>query len=205
MKSNPSNYEKLIKQLKKGNEQAFSQLVDKYHHSLCIYARSLSHDPYKAEDIVQNVFLKTWEQRKRLKPDFSIKNFLYRSVYNEFIDQYRKYQSVTELEKKYIEALDTLVEEEEENPLAKLIALVSQEIQNLPPKCRKVFVLSKRDGLTNTEIAEYLDISVKAVEAQMTKAFCLIRKKVGNKSNTMLFILYGNPKLISSIASSTYY
>jgi len=178
----------LIQLLKKGDENAYSFLVDRYNHQLCIYADSLGNNPSMASDIVQNVFVKTWEKRHHLKDDFSIKSFLYRSVYNEFVDQYRKQQSVMILEKKYIDALDAIVEDND-STIKKYIALVRQEIQNLPPKCKRTFILSKHEGLTNVEIAEYLDVSIKTVEAQITKAFTLLRKKLNTEDVNLFFLL----------------
>jgi len=180
----------LIKALKKGNPEAYSCLVDAYHNKLCIYAFGLTNDNSLAEDIVQNVYMNVWRKRLRLKDEFSVKNYLYKSVYNEFIDQYRKRKSVMSLEKEYIDALHTIIEKEDENSLDKLITLVNKEIENLPPKCKQTFMLSKKEGLTNIEIAEYLNISIKSVEAHITKAFSILRKAVGNKMNGILFLLF---------------
>ncbi len=181
----------LIAHLKKGNEDAFSFLVNSYNHQLCVYANSLVSNESQAEDIVQNVYIKTWEKRNYLNEKFSIKSFLYKSVYNEYIDQYRKNRAVTLLEKKYIEALDVIVEEDY-TVLEKLYLLVQKEIQNLPPKCKRVFLLSKQEGLSNIEISEYLNVSTKTVEAHITKAFCLIRERVdlNPNMNTLLFLLF---------------
>jgi RNA polymerase sigma-70 factor (ECF subfamily) len=68
---------------------------------------------------------------------------------------------------------------------------VKLEIENLPPKCKQTFLLSKQEGLTNMEIAEYLNVSIKSVEAHITKAFSILRKKVGDKMNGILFLLFG--------------
>ncbi len=68
--------------------------------------------------------------------------------------------------------------------------LVKQEIENLPPKCKQIFLLSKQDGLTNIEIAEFLNVSIKSVEAHITKAFSILRKTVGEKVNSVLFLLF---------------
>ncbi|MEN8124201.1 MAG: RNA polymerase sigma-70 factor [Bacteroidota bacterium] len=179
----------LIASLKKGESEAYAFLVNSYHHKLCVYAYGLTNDHDTAEDILQNVFMRVWKQRLKLKDDFSIKSYLYKSVYNEFIDQYRKQKSVLSLEKKYIDALSTIVEEEDENSLEKLIALVKQEIENLPPKCKQTFLLSKQDGLTNIEIAEYLGVSIKTVESHITKAFSILRKTVGEKMNGVFYYL----------------
>ena len=181
----------LIKSLKKGDAKAYTYLVDSYHHKLCVYAYGLTHDHDLAEDVVQNVFIRTWKKREKLKTEFSIQSFLYKSVYNEFIDQYRKQKFVFPLEKKYIDALTTIIDEEDTNSLERLIQLVKHEIQQLPPKCKETFLLSKQDGLTNVEIAEYKNVSLKTVEAHMTKAFSILREKIGGKVDGILFLLFG--------------
>ena len=188
----------LIKELKKGTSSAYLFLVKTYHHKLCVYVYSLTNDTELSEDIVQNVFTKIWSKRKRLKDNFSIKNYLYKSVYNEFIDQYRKKKKVIALEKKHIDALITIVEDD--SKVINLVNLVKKEIENLPPKCKQTFLLSKQDGLTNIEIAEYLNISTKTVEAHITKAFSFLRKSLGPKANTILFMLFGpNDKKICKV------
>ncbi len=180
----------LINNLRKGNKDAFTFLVDLYHHQLCVYANNLVKSNMEASDIVQNVFVCTWEKREKLNPDHSMRNFLYKSVYNEFIDQYRKKQSVMKIEKKYIEYLDALVVDKDNETREQLIALVKQGILNLPPKCKQVFELSKTEGLTNIEISEHLNISVKAVEAQITRGFRLLRKSIANRIKLILFYLF---------------
>jgi RNA polymerase sigma-70 factor (ECF subfamily) len=156
-----------------------------------VYANSLVNDHSQAEDIVQNVFIRTWVKREKLHPDYSIKSYLYKSIFNEFIDQYRRQQSVSILEKKYIEALDAIVEEDQA-VFEQLLGLVQKEIQTLPPKCRKIFQLSKQDGLSNIEISEHLNISIKTVEAHMTKAFRILREKTRKKVplETVIFFLF---------------
>jgi len=178
-----------IDALRSGDSKAYTMLVDIYHHKLCIYAYNLINDKQAAEDIVQNVFIRTWKNRNRLKCDFEIRSFLFKSVYNEFIDEYRKQKLVVPLEKKYIDALTTIVENEDEYALERKIKLVKREIQNLPPKCREIFILSKQDGLTNIEIAEYKQVSIKSVEASITKAFSILRKSIGDEIHQVLFLM----------------
>ena len=191
-----SNNKTLIEHLRKGHEDAFAYLMDTYHKKLCVYAKSLSRDIYVAEDIVQNIFLSVWEKRERLKDNYSIQSYLYQCVYNEFINQYRKKTTLITLEKEYIKTLNTIFKEEDTSELKRLIALVKQEIQELPPKCKEIFIMGKQEGLTYAEIAEHLNISFRTVENQMSKAFSLIREKVGNKTNQILFILFGFEKTL---------
>ncbi|KIO54490.1 RNA polymerase sigma factor [Flavobacterium hibernum] len=184
----------LIESLKNGDEKAYNYLIDTYHHKLCVYANSLVKNIYSAEDIVQNVFIKVWEQRTRLKTNHAIKSFLYKLVYNEFIDLYRKNQSLFSLEKSYYDALNSIVLEDDSESLQRVINVVDKEIQNLPPKCKEVFILSKKEGLTNIEIAEHLDVSIKTVEAQITKAFSILRSSLDDKIKNFLFLLFSKKK-----------
>lgn len=185
---------KFIEALKLGDSKAYTALVDIYHHKLCIYAYSLTNDHNAAEDIVQNVFIRTWKKRGQLKCDFEIRSFLYKSVHNEFIDEYRKKKLVVPLEKKYIDALTNMVENEDEYALDQKINLIKREIQNLPPKCQEIFILSKQEGLTNLEISEYMQVSIKSVEAHITKAFNILRKSIGDKVNIVMLLLFKTRK-----------
>jgi len=187
----------LIESLRNGDEQAYAYLIDTYHHKLCLYANSLVKNVYSAEDIVQNVFIKVWEQRTRLKSDHTVKSFLYKLVYNEFIDLYRKNQSLFSLEKSYYDALNSIVSDDDSESLQRMINVVNKEIQNLPPKCKEVFILSKKEGLTNIEIAEHLEVSIKTVEAQITKAFSILRSSLDQRMKSILFLLFGKRKLLT--------
>ncbi|MGW9687028.1 RNA polymerase sigma factor [Flagellimonas sp. 2504JD1-5] len=179
----------LAKRLNSGDTKAYDFLMDSFYQKLCGYAYSLTKNHSRAEDIVQNVFVEIWINRKKINPNFSVKNYLYKSVYNEFIDQYRKNKPVIFLEKKYMEALDLVIEKEEEN-LDELIKLVNVEIDNLPKKCKHIFLLNKKEGLTHIEISEYLGVSIKTVEGHITRAFKILGEKLGKKVDTILFLLY---------------
>ncbi len=188
----------LIHGLKTGDSTAYSLMVDTYHNMLCVYAFELTNDSDLAKDIVQNVFINIWRIRLKLKDDFAVKSYLYRSVYNEFLNQERNRKLTVQLDKKYVDALSQIVEEDNEKSLERLMTLVKREIENLPPKCKRTFLLSKREGLSNIEIAEYLNVSIKSVEAHMTKAFTRLRETVGSKMEGILFLLFGLNKRIGA-------
>lgn len=179
----------LAQQLILGNSKAYNFLMDSYYKKLCAYAYTLTKDHDNAEDIVQNVFVEIWMNRGRINPDLSIESYMYRSVYNGFIDQYRKRKPVTYLEKKYLEAIDLVIENEKDD-VDELIKRVNCEIEKLPSKCKKIFLLNKKEGLTHIEISEYLDISIKTVEGHMTRAFKILGEKLGVKVKHILFLLF---------------
>ena len=179
----------LAQRLISGDSKAYDILVNFYYQKLCGYAQSLCHDHALAEDIVQNVFVTIWTNRKNINPKLSIKSYLYKSVYNEFVNQYRKNKPVIYLEKKYFEAIDLVVEIEQEE-LDGLIKLMNAEIDKLPAKCKEIFLMNKKEGLTHTEISEYLNISLKTVEGHITRAFKILTEKLGTKMESVLFLLF---------------
>ena len=172
------NHKDFINKLQKGDEAAFQELVEKYSDALFGYALSLSGNHHTANDIVQEVFISTFEYRKKLNHKYSIKSFLYKSTYNKFIDLYYKNKSRSELHEQYRLILNQLLINPEENSL--MLEKMRREIENLPKKIKDIFVLSKTNGYTNLEISETLSISVKTVESNITKAYKILKKKLEN-------------------------
>lgn len=183
----------LMRSLINGEEKAYKFLLNKFHRKLHAYAITLVNDHSMAQDIVQNVFLKTWNSRHKLNPEFSIQSFLYKSVYNEFINSYQQNKAMMLLQQKYVESLQHVVETTDESSIERMLAIINKEIQNLPNKCQQVFILSKKEGLTNIEIAEHLDVSIKTVEAQISKAYKILKEKLKDNYNLMLFLLFSMP------------
>ncbi len=192
MKKRFNNKSNLIEGLKNGSEKAYVYLVENYHNRLCAYANSLIRDDLLAEDIVQNVFVQIWEKRAKLKNELSLESYLYKSVHNKFIDEYRKGKAVMALEKKYMTALELAVEEKDEAQEQKILNILFAAIQELPPKCKQIFLMSKKEGLTNIEISQCLNLSKKTVESQITKAFRILRNKMGEKYETILLLIFGS-------------
>lgn len=182
--------EDFVQRLKDGDERAFMHLVDKYHQRLYSYCLALGNDHSTSEDIVQNVFIKTWHFRKKLNPEFSFQGFLYKTAYNEFLMEYRRNKKVILLEHTHYSLLNEVAGSLDEEALERMIEQVTAEIQKLPKKCREIFTLSKREGLTNMEISDYLNISIKTVEAHITQAFSILRQKLGDKYESFLFIFF---------------
>ena len=182
----------LINNLIEGNESTYAYLMDHYYAKLCVYALGLTKDQFKAEDIVQEVFLKLWAKRTKLSTEFSIKNYLYKSVYNEFVDQYRKNKKISAIEEEHVRSLSAIVEDHNDEEINRLIAIVKNEIELLPIKCKTIFIMAKLEGLTYNEIAEFQQVSFRTVENQMAKAFEIIRNKIGDKMDFVLFLMFGS-------------
>ena len=186
-----------VEKLKKGDYDAYTLLMNNYYKNLCGYANLFTKDPSKSEDIVQNVFVKLWVYRKKIDSNIPIKRYLHKSVYNEFIDQYRKNKSIISLEEKHLKAINTVIDNNSFD-IEQLMTRVNNEIEKLPDKCKRVFILNKKEGLTHDEIAEYLQISKKTVEGHITRAFKILNQKLGKKIKSILIILF-DFKLTNSI------
>ena len=111
---------------------------------------------------------------------------------NEFVRNVAR-----KFEKEFFEAINELVFNQEESLTRKKIELPQSEIEKLSPRCKKTFILSKKEGLTYIEIADYLEISTKTVENNMIKAFFNSAKKMKEKFNTLILLLFIDRNKIS--------
>ncbi|MEY8021337.1 RNA polymerase sigma factor [Muriicola sp. SD30] len=189
MNSNDRNVNVDVNAIRNGDKAAFRTVIDLYYKEVYWYAKSLGRDDTLAKDLTQETFFNLWNKRDKLSDGVVIKGWLYKSVRNKFLDHVKKYRKETYLlETTFVETLDTVARSENQEILKRKIEMINKEIQNLPNKCSKVFLLSKKEGLTNIEIAEYLGVSLKTVEGHLTKALKMLRKQLMEKMQ-FLFIL----------------
>lgn len=165
--------------LKKGDTRAYQAIFDKYYQRLFSYINTYTKDESNTKDILQETFIKLWNNRENIDENSSILAYLHKIAYNIFIDNYRKgKRQQNMLDSLAYEAVTNSIENNDNEIITRKIELVKKSIAELPPRCQEVFKLSKYEGLKYTEIAETLNISIKTVEAQMGKAFSYIRKQV---------------------------
>lgn len=151
----------------------FDAYFRKLYLPLGMYALKIVEDAQEAEDIVEDAFMKVWQ---RIENGYNIENFqayMYRSVRNECISFLRHKKEFVEFEN-IPEIDDETIDTSERD------AKIWKAIEELPEKCREIFLLSKRDGLSNEEIAIEMGISVKTVKNQMTKAFSRLREALSS-------------------------
>lgn len=155
--------------------QEFEKLFREHYQRLCFYANIVTKDMEVAEDIVQDVFVKCWAAVQGGELEIQQEHYLYRSVKNAALN-YIKAQKVR---KDYAEAQEaghhdgTL--EEDALVASETRERIMNAIDQLPPQCRKVFMLCVLDDKSYKEAAEHLGISVNTVKSQMTKAFSNLR------------------------------
>lgn len=185
----------MLDKIREGDKQTYRLLFENYYKVLILYATSLTKNEPKAEDLVQNVFINLWTKRDTLEIRSSIKSYLYKSVYNLFINDYRKeLRNDNVLDKIHYEVLQQSIEEEEHSIKSKL-DWVNKEINALPPKSKEIFVMNKRRGLTYKEISKILDISENTVESHISRALKRIRQNI---PKSLLFLLVLVPSSIKT-------
>ena len=151
----------------------FETAFRKLYLPLGMYALRLVDDADIAEDLEQDAFMKAWIYIGDGGEIDNFTSFMYRTLRNECLKYLRGKremlgeESIPEISE---ENIDTSVRD----------ARIWKAIDNLPEKCREIFLMSKRDGLTNEEIAEDMGISVKTVKNQMTKAFSRLREALSD-------------------------
>lgn len=174
----------LINKIKNGDEKGYMMLINMYHTKLHAYALGLVKCPETANDIVQNVFISLWEYRNKLNTELSLQAFLYKSIFNEFLNTKKSIKTKLIVQGKFLQHLNNTVHDPEINSELDLhVKILEREIKNLPPRCYEIFSLSKKEGMTNKEISIYLNISIKTVETQITKAYKILRKKLNLATN----------------------
>ncbi len=162
--------EQLIKAISNSDHEAFKNLYYKYFPLLIRFACYHLHSKDTARDLVQEMFFRVWINRQKLDPSKSIKSYLYTSLNNLIINHSRLSFSKTR-------SLDDLrgknLRDESSTDFNIDIHTV---VQKLPEKLKTVYTLSRVEGYKYSEIAEICEISIKAVEKRMSKAFKILRK-----------------------------
>ena len=169
--------------------EQFEKLFKLHFEPLCHFANGIINDPEASKDICQKVFIVLWEKRQSIDPDQNVKSYLFTSVKNKslnFLRDHKKFRSsFLDLECLDIPADDAHDSETRKN---ELIQEIKKSISNLPEKCRKVFEMSRFDGKKYKEIAEELGISIKTVEAHMSRAMKELRELLKDYRYLILMI-----------------
>ena len=170
--------QELLDRLRDGDTRAFDSIFRTWYESLVRVAERMLRDRGVAEEIVQDVMLELWRRRDRLAADGSPQAYLFQSTRNRALNHLRhlrvEQMGVPQIASERTPRLvadSGLVEEE-------ISVALRQAIEELPPRCRQVFELSRMRGLHYAEIAQTMGVSVKAVEAQMGRALKALRERL---------------------------
>lgn len=180
----------LVALLKGGDKTAFKELFDKYGKRLYQFSLKYLREKEDAEDLLNEVFLKIWENRRNLKTDTSFQSYLFTIAYNNIRQRFLKRSR----EEKYIqifaeESLTESLKSEDQIDYLSFVKVVNDAIETLPARRREIFMLYYKDELKGKQIAEELNITEQFVRNQLTLARKTIidKFKETNKLEGMLF------------------
>ncbi len=177
--------------IRQGNERVFETVFRKHYQSLCNYACGILKDMDDAEEVVQSIFMKFWEQREGIEINVSLKSYLYRAVHNTCLNRL-KHLKIQEVHKQYVgnyyeENHDSATEMMEKVVLENRI---SNALEKLPEQCRLIFKMSRFEELKYQEIADRLGLSIKTVENQIGKALRIMRTELADYLPLAIILMY---------------
>ena len=165
------------------DEKTFREIYDLYFDGIRRFLSYYSANPELIEDIIQDVFVKLWLERKTTDIKH-IKTYLYTSARNKILNHLRDERNRLELLRKWSENERITRKEDKDETESLFVQMLRSAIDNLPNKCKEIYLLSREERFTYQEIASSLLISVKTVEAQMGIALKKIRCYLhDNKTN----------------------
>lgn len=183
------------------HNKEYDRLFSEHYVSLCNYAFRLLNCADAAEDVVQDSFVYLWENWERLQPTKSLPNYLLKAVKNRSLNllksNYSRFKNTIETQPELVpvEPAPTAQEVMEYHDLE---AIVSKALEELPEKCRLIYVLKRFEDMSTKEVAAFYGISAKTVENQMTIAFrkmhAYVQKHWG-KHTAVLFSIFISKKM----------
>ncbi len=186
--------DKLLVRIQNDQASAFRLLFDEWYTPLCQHACTFVGDHQVAEDIVQELFINLWANRKKIRISVSVRSYLYRSVRNRCLNYIRdsgkiRIDRIDQLEN-YLEA-DQEPDKEEEELMRALHGQALEAVRELPERCRVIFNMSRNTDMTNKEIAQKLGLSEKTIENQITIALKKLRAYLGPQLDKLFFGVAG--------------
>jgi RNA polymerase sigma-70 factor (ECF subfamily) len=162
------------------DEAAFELFFRNHFKELCGYCQfKYDFDLEAAKDIVHTGFTRLWEHRQAISPELSVKAYIYRIVHNLCLDILKG----DKVKRRHIQFLlnqgaETATEDHHPIDFRQLEDVIGKAVEELPEQMRRIFELSRYEELTYAAIAGQLNISVKTVETQMSRALAKLRKKL---------------------------
>lgn len=173
---NFSEERSLILRLIEGDEDAFCELYATYKNRLIYFAMRFLKSREYAEDVFQDAFTVVWQSRRFINPDASFSSYLYTIMRNRILNQLRNAANEEKLKESILsQALDYTEDTKREVMLNDLKSLISHALQQLTPRQREIFEMSREAQLSHKEIADKLGISINTVQEHISTSLKLVR------------------------------
>ena len=188
IEKNNIHEKEILQSLREGEIYAFDYLFEKYSNELFRFSYKILKSRSEAEEIVQLVFLKVWENRKRIDPQQKFSAYLFTIALNDIRKSFLTKAKENQFKVEFYDMLSEQSEEDQKD-FSRYLQILDQQIEMLPEKRKEIFLLHKKEGLTVNEVADYLNLSPKTVENQITAAIKSLRDAFYNKNIKNLILL----------------
>lgn len=183
--------QQLVSLLKEGDHVAYQTIYERYFGLLFVHAHKRLRDEEQAKDIVQEFFTALWHRHEEIQLTTSLSAYFFTAINYRIISFFRR----SAIQDKYIASFAGFINSEQINAdhlirEKQLSELIEREIQELPPKMREVFEMSRKQHLSHKEIAEKLSLSEKTVDRQVSNALHRLRSKLGLLKFLIFLIKY---------------
>lgn len=178
MENRFSNEKDCIEALANGNRKAFEYIYRTYYPRMSRFIKCFTDTDPEAEDITQELLIQLWDKRKKLPDIEYLNNYIYRMARNAVYDYFRSKNAYKHISLQEAETLEMNYSLENELIANELEHLIDLAIERMPLQRREIFRLSRKQGLSNNEIAERLNISKRTVETHISNALTDLRKTV---------------------------
>ena len=179
----------ILKKLNEGDPAAFDLIFEKYYRRVYAFSLHNFRNKQDAEGAVQDVFYNLWKDRSKLKELKDIESWIFSICLNIIRKHFRKLavakKHLSSFTHEYLESDNSTITEVEYNDL---LEKTEQIIEKLPHRQKTIFLLSRKEAMSNLEISEKLNISVRTIDNQMSKAKAFVRKALIDGS--ILSLLY---------------
>ena len=166
----------LITKLKAGDYPAFSNIFTAYYQDLVLFATRFTHDLNHAEEIVQDTFVRLWEEHESIKVTISLKSYLLKIVQNKCIDWYRHKKIMQTHNNSVMESPPQFIYDTDSYILySELQEQIEAALDKLPEEISEVFRMNRFRGLKYHEIADLLGVSARTIEVRIGKALHMLR------------------------------
>jgi len=183
------NESKLLLELSQGSELAFTILYNRYKNLVYSTALKITKSKVLSEEVVQDIFLKIWQNHEKLTEIASIENYLFIISRNHIFDMIKKIARETtlatniEYKNTSSEDTDTAIKDDQYN------IILNKIVDQLPPQQQKIYKMAKWDGLSHQKIGEDLGISPETVKKHMAQALKFVRVKISPYMNLFVAML----------------
>ena len=189
--SNSISDSELVKKLRKGDIETFDMVFKKYGNRLFGFALSYLKSKEETEGLIQNVFLKLWENRKKLKQESSLKSYLFTIAYHEMCQIFRKKQIHEKFLKEKITSIDSATDLEDMLEYKATIEQVEKLVNKLPEKQRLVFIKSRNEGKSSKEIAKEMNLAPGTVDNLISLTLKFLRQHLSDVNfGVLLFFAF---------------